>query len=290
MKKYPIVLVHGIARFDILRQILIENNVVLDPEEKLHYFKGIKPFLEQHGFRTYYADVTFAGSVNENARRLSVRINEILADGHDKVHIIGHSMGGLNARRMIVDFAGMAQRIASVTTIGTPHKGSPVADAVIGFGGALLREMLSPLIHLEGVGDLTTGACRAFNDRARNAEARNAVAYQVYYAQQELRDVFAPLQPAWLIIHDKAKEGDNDGLVSVTSQKWEATLKADDGTEKRILQKSFPVPADHLNEVGWWDLQESRVSVGMTPLLLQASAYEEKIRSVYLEIATSLPE
>ena len=144
-------------------------------------------------------------------------------------------------------------------------------------------EMLRPIIHLDGVGDLTTGACRAFNERARNAEARNPVAYQVYYAHQELRNVFAPLQPAWLIIHDKAKEGDNDGLVSVTSQKWEATLKADDGTEKRILQKSFPVPADHLNEVGWWDLQESGG-------VFAASAYEEKIRGVYLEIARNLPE
>ena len=49
----------------------------------------------------------------------------------------------------------------------------------------------------------------------------------------------------------------NDGLVTVSSQKWKKELVASDGTPKPVAQNEFPFPADHLNEVGWWDLQEA---------------------------------
>ena len=42
------------------------------------------------------------------------------------MHLIAHSMGGLDARHMIVR-EGMAERVASLTTVGTPHNGTPVA-------------------------------------------------------------------------------------------------------------------------------------------------------------------
>jgi triacylglycerol lipase len=42
------------------------------------------------------------------------------------VNVIGHSLGGLDAR-YAASVLG-ARQIASITTIGTPHRGSPVAD------------------------------------------------------------------------------------------------------------------------------------------------------------------
>src|SRR6202007_758917 len=47
--------------------------------------------------------------------------------GVAKFNLIGHSQGGITARYV----ANVApELVASVTTVGTPHQGSPVADGV----------------------------------------------------------------------------------------------------------------------------------------------------------------
>ena len=33
-------------------------------------------------------------------------------------------------------------------------------------------------------------------------------------------------------------------------------LVSDDGTIKMVAQNEFPIPADHLDEMGWWNLNE----------------------------------
>ena len=132
MATFPIVLAHGIARFDILAEVL-ENKLKL-PEgsgtEKFQYFKRIKEDLEAKGFSVSHPNVDFAGPVDLRAEQLRDRVNAVIqSSGSPKVHIIAHSMGGLDARHMIVD-KGMAERVATLTTIGTPHHGSPVADRI----------------------------------------------------------------------------------------------------------------------------------------------------------------
>ena len=52
-----------------------------------------------------------------------------------------------------------------------------------------------------------------------------------------------------------------------------------------MLSKEFPVPADHLNQVGWWDPQE--VVFSLSGVFKQAADYEDRIKDVYLEIAQS---
>lgn len=65
-----------------------------------------------------------------------------------KVNIIAHSMGGLDARYMISALGG-ANRVASLTTISTPHTGSKVAnfvlDATQDVDGTVLNELASIL-------------------------------------------------------------------------------------------------------------------------------------------------
>jgi triacylglycerol lipase len=87
--------------------------------------------LRKNGIEVYHTNVSFAADVETRAKDLTREIQKILADtGHAKVHIIGHSMGGLDARQMIVH-EGMADKVATLTTIGTPHWGSPVAEWVL---------------------------------------------------------------------------------------------------------------------------------------------------------------
>jgi triacylglycerol lipase len=286
----PIVLAHGIARFDILSVIVREklNLPETNVDDQFEYFKGIKTHLESHGFIVSHPNQAFTGSVDLRAEQLAARVNEMIDKTEaPQVHVIAHSMGGLDARHMIVD-KGMADRVATLTTIGTPHHGSPVADKLTGPGGALLLQTLENVFHLDvdGVADLTTTACEVFNRRAEDSEARNSVVYQTYSSSEKLSDVFAPLVPGWIIVRDA--EGKNDGLVSVQSQRWVRELVASDGRRKPIVQKEFPFPADHLNEVGWWDPQESINPLFGGDLIQQAHAFEVRVRNLYLEIAKNL--
>ena len=294
MPPFPIVLAHGIARFDFLTE-KVENKLGL-PEsvlsDQLEYFKGIKSHLEAHGFTVSHPNQSFSGSVDLRAQQLRDRVNTVISTtGSPKVHIIGHSMGGLDARHMIVDH-GMAERVATLTTIGTPHHGSPVADHIKNKpGGKLLLKVLSQVLNLDidGLDDLTTDVCEAFNRRAEDAEARNPVKYQTYSAFENVTDIVAPLVPGWVKI--SSIDGANDGLVSVRSQQWAKELIASDGTRNQIAQHQFPFGADHLNEVGWWDPEEFiNPLFGGGNVLKQKLDYEKKVRDLYLEIAQGVAE
>lgn len=115
-QKHPIVLAHGIARFDVLLELLRKKLKLPETRfgDQFQYFKGIKTHLEAHGFKVFHPNQDFAGSVELRAEQLKARVNEAIAEtGSERVHIIAHSMGGLDARHMIVD-KGMAERVASV--------------------------------------------------------------------------------------------------------------------------------------------------------------------------------
>lgn len=292
---YPIVLAHGIARFDFLVRRFAEElgriGLSFDPAaNELNYFRGIARHLRNHGFDVYQSTVSFAAGVERRAADLKTEVERALAlrPGQPKVHIIAHSMGGLDARRMIVKL-GMADRVASLTTIGTPHRGTSFADWGIANDGDALIAGLGGIIDISGFADLTTDACRRFNEEAEAAEAANEVFYQTFAASEEETKIFPPLRGSWRIIFPR--EGDNDGLVPRTSQAWTDTLAGADGRRKTVRQRGFPVSADHLNEVGWWDVGQFGFDDFFRLDFLNAvAAYETAIRNVYLEIARELIE
>jgi triacylglycerol lipase len=264
-----IVLAHGIARFSILAEILINTGTIPD-DDNLHYFKGIASHLRANGFNVHTTNVDFAGPIDDCANELADQVKSI----NGKVHIIGHSQGGLNSRHAIVDH-GIADKVAMLTSVNSPHNGTSFADVGLSPLGRLFIEVARPVINIDGFKDLTTELRQEFNRRAADAEARNSVIYRTYSASEERQRVFLPLRPSWTIIHER--EGDNDGLVSVTSQNWADSIVAADGTTKPIQHFSFPFPADHLNVCGWWDPAEQG----------NAAQYEAQVKEVYLQIANS---
>jgi len=300
---YPIALAHGIARFDFLRESfkqssqklfgklfddilehLVNHGVKID---RLHYFRSIRSHLESHRFDVHHTNVSYAKSLDTRASDLKDQINGILNTTRAaKVHIIAHSMGGLDARCMIAR-TGISQKIASLTTIGTPHHGSSFADFILDPKAVSdLITSVSRAIDLRGFPDLTRAACAKFNESVRNAEADNEVFYQTYSSWEERKLIFVFLQPAWDVIK-RAEQDENDGLVSVASQKWQSEITGAAGKSKKIVQKEFPVPADHLNEVGWWDLNEIH-SPGALQRPGSRDEYENAIKGVYLAIAEDL--
>jgi len=285
---YPLILAHGITRPDYLIDFIARKFNLHDYNhvyDKFHYFKGIASFLKQHGFEVYHTSVSFAANVETRARDLTREIQKILAaTGHEKVHLIGHSMGGLDARHAIVNH-GMAEKVASVTTLGTPHLGASVADWFIENGALnLIFNALGKVINLEGFKDLTTAACGAFNDSARDAEAENGVIYQVYASSHQREFTFLPFQKSWQITYDH--EGDNDGLVSVPSQKWEKCLTAKTGAQKIIRRYDFPVPADHVNQMGWVHRTGTfKTNSWNWHIWREKREYELAVKKVYLQMA-----
>jgi triacylglycerol lipase len=302
MPTYPILLAHGVARFDFLRNHFV-NRLNLPAErvgDRIHYFRNIRSHLAKNGFpNVHHTTVGFATSVGGRAADLKKEVERVLAASkpHKKVHVIGHSMGGLDARHMIVDL-GMADSVASLTTVGTPHKGSSFADWGIEHRGDEVVRRLHEVIDLDGFLDLRMAPCAEFNKRAEAAEADNGVFYQTYSCwEEDSKRVFGPLQLSWKVIKEK-EEGHNDGLVSVTSQRWTSSLKGTRPEPKEVPQKSFPVLGDHLNEVGWWDVGQLsgkfKVSALRNPVAFlkglfgDRGAYEDQIKATYLSMAKDL--
>jgi triacylglycerol lipase len=130
-RTYPIILAHGITRPDYLIDLIMRKLNLHDLShlhDRIHYFKGIAGHLKQHGFEVYHTSVAFAADVETRAQDLTKGIQKILAkSGQPKVHIMAHSLGGLDARHAIVNH-NMADKVMTLTTLGTLHLGASVAD------------------------------------------------------------------------------------------------------------------------------------------------------------------
>lgn len=289
---YPIVLVPGIARFDFLREHWLQKLKFFLSDRTLqgdrtHYFRRIRPYLQAHGFTVEHTNTGFAEEIGIRADRLAAAILLICENYHtDKVHIIGQSMGGLDARYTAVNIPNISDKIASITTIGTPHHGTPFANFVMSLGAEELIKLAHQYSCLDFRGFLaiTTDAMATFNENHNVDEAENNITYYTYTAHQKKRKIFTPLQTSWQYIHER--EGANDGLVSASSQTWQTELAGNQGKRKTIHQRQFSIEADHLNQIGWWDINEwQKIQFWQLGILRQRYAYEQQIRDTYLKIA-----
>ena len=166
---YPIVLAHGVCRFDKVGSDALELDKNDDPKfDQLHYLKGLRTELIKNGFTVYHSNVSWAASVETRASELKDNAIKILEkEGSEKVNLIAHSMGGLDARHMLFNFRNsdrLHERLASLTTISTPHVGSHFAD----WGTENLPHVI-PIaqklgLFLKKLKDLRTDKCQRFNN------------------------------------------------------------------------------------------------------------------------------
>jgi len=260
---YPIVFMHGMGGFGKLK---------LGPIG-VTYFDGVVDDLAKRGEQVFVTVVPAYDTSEDRAKDLAQQIDVILArTGKAKVNLVGHSQGGMDAR-VIASPAGVAygDRIASVTTIATPHHGSRVADGVLG----LLKDVPTNIIDdvTGAVLDLVEKSAYELDSdphlRAQLEELSEAymastfnpkyvddprIVYESYAGRTNNRsgigvcdgglvanvptDLDTP-QVALAVTASFLEEGKakvNDGLVTVDSEKWGAFVQC--------------VPADHLKEVG----------------------------------------
>ena len=121
------------------------------------------------------SDRKHCGSVPGNWRLRSWRY----LHRQDPLHVIAHSMGGWTRDMRFGTCAGVAERVKTLVTIGTPHRGSPVADAVVAHTGPLFVQVPKPLVALletnaGGLRDLTTTVAIQF-DESTPERGRSAI-------------------------------------------------------------------------------------------------------------------
>nr|CAG8469723.1 5944_t:CDS:2 [Entrophospora candida] len=127
--KLPIVLCHGLFGFDKLGFETI-------PYLQLHYWGGVQEALQKLGAKVVVTKVPGTGCIRTRALALQ-RILESNLHGGCELNLIAHSMGGLDCRYLITHLPTDSYSIRSLTTIGTPHRGSPFMDwcrDIIGLG------------------------------------------------------------------------------------------------------------------------------------------------------------
>ena len=197
----PIVLVHGLLGFDRL---------VVGPVVLAEYFPGIPEALRAAGNRVLLARLSPTRGIADRAAQLKEFLDR--ESPQEPVHLFAHSMGGLDSRYLISRL-GMAGRVLSLTTLGTPHRGSAFAD----WGVRRFARLVAPLLDFVGLPyqafrDLTTAACAEFNRQTPDAPG-------VRYFSVAGR--FRPdwLAPQWHLPAGilEREEGPNDGVVSLAS-------------------------------------------------------------------------
>src|SRR6185437_1575711 len=110
--------------------------------------------------------VATIGSIQERGNQLAGVLRDA---GSGPKHIIAHSMGGLDARHAITNRKDIVQGVKTLVTIGTPHRGSPVADAVVNAAGPLINEIPAFILGIlrrntGAFNDLTTTRCIPFDE------------------------------------------------------------------------------------------------------------------------------
>lgn len=218
------------------------------------YFRGLKDHLPDD-ILPLFPVVPATASIEERARRMGSLITEALRSGtlndQQKIHIVAHSMGGLDARVLIATNANLRGATRSLTTIGTPHQGSPVADAIIGPEKhdlldlrqliGLVGEMKLRLVgfNLSGLRELTTWEAAKFNERYR--ERGLVECFSIAGIGHRTAPATSPILAApykWIAEKGNTNaERSNDGLVPRSSAEWDNALP--------------PWEADHLEQVGY---------------------------------------
>ena len=210
--KYPILMLHGVGFRDLKWPL---------------YWGRIPAALSAMGAELFYGQQDCWARVEENAKTVKARIRQILDEtGAEKVNIIAHSKGGLEAR-MAASSLGMGPAIASITTIGTPHRGSKTVDRLLKAPDSLFNVASFAVNNWIGlIGDTKPdfyAVCRDFStDYARCFNEENPDVPGVFcqsYAgvmKTPLSDI--NLSTANLVV--RMIEGENDGLVTLESARW----------------------------------------------------------------------
>jgi triacylglycerol lipase len=239
--RYPIVLAHGMSGWKELFGAL-------------EYFHGIPADLRGSGAEVYVTSVSAFASSEARGEQLLEQVEYIAAvSGAGKVNLIGHSQGGYDARYVA---AVRPDLVASVTTVGTPHRGSRLADWLLehtdeggftqtvidrlgdslGFVLNLLAGTDHPQDAIAAIRQVSSAAMADFNRRypqgmpqtacGHGAESANGIRFWSWSGTAILTHAFDP-SDAPFVVTSLLTGGDNDGLVERCGSHFGRVVKDD---------------------------------------------------------------
>jgi|SRR5882672_10593872 len=209
--RHAVVLAHGVLGFD---EIVVAGR-------RHRYFRNISERLAAPGFDFHRPGVPPRASVPVRAGKLVALLRELPGE---RINVIAHSMGGLDARYAITRL-GLASRVACLVTIGCPHFGTPLSNLP-------LARAAARFFGLAALNDLSPRALERFNQEVPDAKE---VAYFSVVGSTRFLRTNPLLWPSHLFL--SARAGPNDGIVPAASQRWGKVL--------------HEVEADHWAQVGW---------------------------------------
>jgi len=267
--RFPVVLVHGFNASPEQNGFGPEVVAALCADGHAVFAPALPPF----------------ASVETRSEALAAAVDAALAGAADdcgvtpaappaKVNLIAHSMGGLDSRFLVASL-GYGDRVATVTTMSTPHRGSAMADMSLGLLGAIDQEALRALATWlarplgSDPDDLDPDMRAAFTALAETTAVDfnlanpddDRVEYESWAGLSNVAGVANPqdlpacefkmslfpdslarhkmhvvLKAIAFVVAHRFDLRPNDGLVQVERAKW--------GTFRGCL------PADHMDEVG----------------------------------------
>ena len=210
--KYPLLMLHGVGFKDY---------------KYINYWGRIPNELIKNGANIYYGHQEAWGTIESNAEEIRDKILEILKkEKCDKVNIIAHSKGGLDAR-YVVSQLGMGKHVATLTMIGTPHRGSEVLTFVYKLPKVIVKKVGDYINwHFRLIGDknpdfhvaskqFLTEYTETFNKEILD---HKQVYYQSYATQMKSAISDSLLFIPYCIIRLYGSK--SDGLVTPKSAKW----------------------------------------------------------------------
>jgi triacylglycerol lipase len=216
----PVVLVHGLFGFDRIGV----------PGARFDYFRGISAHLSSLGCVSHAVKLPMMSSVPARAKALVTAIDAL---PHERVDLVAHSLGGLDARYALAHL-GLASRVRSLVTIGTPHHGSPIADVFHQGQLDWLRRLVGVLgLPITALEWLSSSALDKFNREVPDVAGVRYACVVGGLKKGSPIPITLMASHTWL----QRVAGANDGVVPVSSQFWGETLAE--------------IEADHFAQIGW---------------------------------------
>ncbi|KAJ3022096.1 hypothetical protein HKX48_007029 [Thoreauomyces humboldtii] len=130
----PVVLCHGLFGFD---QIAVPALGL-----QIQYWNGIAEALRDIGCKVHVSRVGTVAALKTRAHQLRGFLEDRMEG--QQVNLVAHSMGGLDCRYVISHLPSDKFHINSLTTVATPHRGSPFMDwCRDAFGVGLLHDYIN---------------------------------------------------------------------------------------------------------------------------------------------------
>jgi len=160
---FPVVLLHGLCETDAAWSI----------RARQHDGTYMSRVLEPLGATPVTISYNTGRGIGDNGAALAELLDELVATWPveiDRLALVGHSLGGLVIRAAAVHGGAWTERVDATVSLGTPHRGAPLAQAAHLAGRALA---LAP--ESRPVGAVIESISEGIKDLARGLAAEDAL-------------------------------------------------------------------------------------------------------------------